>query len=415
MSAGLPSLAVLTPVILFAAGCALNDRVDNRVSTYDIAAERARDEMILTNIIRASRAEPLAFLQLGQVTGAATAGGQLGLPSLVLGPPATSAATQALQQQAVFGANAAESGFAPNSVNMTGSTNFNVSPSETKEFYQGLLDPVGPETLHAFVGQGIARELLFYLFTEKLIETWHGAVQQFPNDPHDQNYQKEFEDYVILAIRYGISAEEDPSDVDRIQKEKRENLEKKFNVTVDVSTAAQQAAPEEQKPKWRLCFDLALADPKFAKPNGRAPICGSHQEPLGSQGRPLDPQTVTFPSSQGGTVVLQVQPRSTFAIFQFLGRLVAETKQGTTPIILQSSEATDPGGPFEDSYLFVLTNGSASGCFLEVNYEGQNYCVPNQGPGAINTKRILGLLAQLLALNTTVNEIPTTPQVQVVP
>ena len=154
----------------------MNDRVDNRVSTYDIAAERARDEMILTNIIRASHAEPLAFLQLGQVTGGATAGGQLGLPSLVFGHPATLAATRALQEQAVFGANAAASGFAPNSVNMTGSTNFNVSPSETKEFYEGLLEPVDPETLHAFVGQGIARELLFYLFTEKLVETRSGAV-----------------------------------------------------------------------------------------------------------------------------------------------------------------------------------------------------------------------------------------------
>jgi hypothetical protein len=417
MSIGLPSLAVLAPVVLFGAGCAYNDRVDNRVSTYDIAAERARDEMILTNIVRASRAEPLAFVQLGQVTGSATAGGQLGLPSLVLGPPAASAATQVLQQQAVFGANAAETGFASNSVNMSGSTNFNVTPTETKEFYEGLLEPVDPETLHAFVGQGIARELLFYLFTEKLIEKRAGAVHQFLNDPLDQDYTKEFQEYVNLAIQSGISAEEDPRDVDRIQKEKRENLAKKFDVTVDVSTATQNGgqSAEEQKPKWRLCFDLTLSSGIYAKRNGRAPMCGSHDEPVDPQGRSLDRQTVTFPSPKGGTVVLQVQPRSTFAIFQFLGRLVAESRRGNPPIALQSIEATDSGGPFEDQDLFVLTSGSPNGCFLELNYDGQNYCVPNQGSGAINTKRILGLLAQLLALNTSVNEIPTTPQVQVVP
>ena len=43
-------------------GCAYNDHFDNRVARYDVASEKARDEMILTNIIRASRAEPLAFL-----------------------------------------------------------------------------------------------------------------------------------------------------------------------------------------------------------------------------------------------------------------------------------------------------------------------------------------------------------------
>ncbi len=390
----------------------MNDRVDNRVSTYDIAAERARDEMILTNIIRASHAEPLAFLQLGQVTGGATAGGQLGLPSLVFGHPATLAATRALQEQAVFGANAAASGFAPNSVNMTGSTNFNVSPSETKEFYEGLLEPVDPETLHAFVGQGIARELLFYLFVEQLTEEHGGITHQYLNDPSDEGF-KTFTSYVNEAIEFGISSEPDPHDADQIQKEKRENLAKKFNVTVDVSTAQAGGQKEEQKPKWRLCFDLTLPD--SPKPNGRSPICGSHDRPLDSKGRALGPQTVTFPGPQGGKVILQVQPRSTFAIFQFLGRLVAEARQGAAPITLTTREATDPDGPFADADLFLLTNGSPSGCFLEVGYEGQSYCVPNQGPGAINTKRILGLLAQLLALSTSVNEIPTTPQVQVIP
>jgi hypothetical protein len=44
-----------------------------------------------------------------------------------------------------------------------------------------------------------------------------------------------------------------------------------------------------------------------------------------------------------------------------------------------------------------------------VDYEGLNYCVPAEG--AANTKRILGLLVQLIALNTSVEDIAITPNV----
>ncbi len=411
MSISLPSLAFIAPIVLFGAGCAYNDRVDNRVSTYDIAAERARDEMILTNIIRASHAEPLAFVQLGQVTGSAAASGQLGLPSVVLGPPATSAATQVLQQQAVFGANAAAAGFTSNSVAVTGSTLFNVTPSETKEFYQGLLLPVTPQTLEGFVGQGIARELLFYLFTEKIIEEKAGATTVYRNDPNETNFPMpfpgsttpSFQYYVELAWNYGLSAEEDPYDKKRLEKEKKG--------TIYAASATGNESEKGAKAVWRLCFDPILANPKYPN-NGNRPRCRTDDKMPGPQA-PEKEYTVTFPEhpdGSGAKVSLIVQPRSTFAIFQFLGRLVAE-ERGGEPIELRSAEAIGER-PFEDHYLFVLTGGSPGDCFLDVSYDGQNYCVPDN---AFNTKRILSLLAQLLALNTSVNEIPTTPQVQVVP
>jgi len=49
----------------------------------------------------------------------------------------------------------------------SGSTSFNVTPSETQDFYQGLLEPVEPQTLALFKEQGIADEILFYLFTSR--------------------------------------------------------------------------------------------------------------------------------------------------------------------------------------------------------------------------------------------------------
>ena len=45
----------------------------------------------------------------------------------------------------------------PTGMTTSGSTNFNVTPSETQDFYQGLLEPVEPQTLALFKEQGIAR------------------------------------------------------------------------------------------------------------------------------------------------------------------------------------------------------------------------------------------------------------------
>ena len=63
-----------------------------------------------------------------------------------------------------------------------------------------------------------------------------------------------------------------------------------------------------------------------------------------------------------------------------------------------------------------LTGGDVglkgAGCFLTVDYGGKGYCVPDS---ALNTKRILGLLAQLLALSTTVQDVGITQQVQLLP
>ena len=88
MGRRISKIAAAAATAALVAGCAYNDHFDNRVDRFDIASEQARDQMILTNIVRASKAEPLAFQSLGQITGSNTSSLQMGLPSLVLGPAA---------------------------------------------------------------------------------------------------------------------------------------------------------------------------------------------------------------------------------------------------------------------------------------------------------------------------------------
>jgi len=385
-------VAAVAATAALVAGCAVSDHFNGRVDTFDVATEQSRDVMILTNVVRASRAEPLAFLQLGQIIGGNTTSAQMGLPSLVIGPTAanpTSAAgaaassTHYLDHQVVFGANPGASGFAPNSITTSGSTTFNITPAESKDFYEGLLLSVEPQTLARFSEQGVARELLFYLFTEKVIEEKNGKVLQFVNNPLDPSFDA-FQHYVDLAMRYGLSAEPDPGE----KPAKPAPGDKKDDESASAG------------PDWRLCFDRGAWAPD-TKPAGNEPMCGSKT-------RMPNPRMVSFLDPHGVRVKVNVLPRSTFGIFQFLGRIVAGGEEHA--IKLKTPDAIGQP-PLADDNLFVVDVGkSGESCFLSVDYAGQTYCVPQDG--AYNTKRILGLLTQLIALNTSIRDIAITPQVQ---
>jgi len=398
-------IAVAAATAAFVTGCAYNDHFDNRVDRFDIASEQARDQMILTNIVRASKAEPLAFLQIGKVTGVNSSSNQMGLPSLILGPSvpefakgvtgaASTYSAAQLGKQWVFGANPGASGFAANSLTTSGSTTFDVNPSETKDFYRGLLLTVEPETLAFFSEQGVAPELLFYLFTEKIVEEKAGHVTQYVNDPLEPEKFAGFQHYVGLAMTYGLAAEPEPGAAKAKPAKKSGGGAKGGADNTSDSTASDSA----QGPDWRLCFDRSAWGPevKFADNH---PMCGSHE-------KLANPRMVTFRDREGREVKLQVFPRSTFAIFQYLGRIVAAGDAGV--ITLRTADAIGAGA-LQDDKLFVLSRSGPASCFVSVDYGGGGYCVPDD---AINTKRILGLLAQLLALNTSVRDISLTPEVR---
>jgi hypothetical protein len=390
---------ILGALTLLMPGCAYNDQFDNRIGRYDLAAAQSRDAMILTNVIRASHAEPLSFVQLGQISGSNTVGAQMGLPSLILGPlvpAATSAATHALQSESIFGANpAGGSGYVGNSASLSGSTNFQVTPSESKDFYVGLLHEVNPQILQLFIQQGVAREVLFYLFTDKLIVERGGVKMELRNDPLDREKFPEFQKFVSLAMKYGLSSEPVPVPGGTSREAKKPML-----LSSEMATGGILLKPgkSEESKKYQLCFDL----PRNVTPAANAPICGDSTVAA-------EEHTVSYKDHEGVAVKLQVLPRSAFAIFQYLGRIVAAGEAGR--ILLKSPEAIDQP-PLQDEVLFVVTNASSGPCYLNVDYEGLNYCVPAEG--AANTKRILGLLVQLIALNTSVEDIAITPNVRII-
>ncbi|MDR3462328.1 MAG: hypothetical protein P4L76_08445 [Beijerinckiaceae bacterium] len=360
------------------------------MNRFDVAAEQARDAMILTNIVRASHSEPLSFVQLGKVSGANTSTATVGLPSLLLGPLSPVVATANLQKDVLFGASAGGgNGYVGNSASTSGSTNFDVSPNETKDFYRGLLTEVEPRTLEFFQEQGMSRELLFYLFTASIVEQRNGHVVETRNDPLSPAFPA-FQRSVALAMEYGLSSEPVSSPHAKPAKTKGAN---------DKQTKS--SADDDAQQPWQLCFRRTLVKSTLNS-GSLSPICGSGQ-------KSPDPRSVSFRGGHAEIVKLTVVPRSTFAIFQYLGRILVAGEAGR--VRLMSAEAID-SPPVQDEFLFTVVEGGLNSCFLSIDYEGQSYCVPLRG--AANTKRILSMLTQLIALNTSVDEVPVTPTFRVI-
>ena len=129
----------------------------------------------------------------------------------------------------------------------SGSTSFNVTPSETQDFYQGLLEPVEPQTLALFKEQGIADEILFYLFTQQVVEEREGSGReiQFVNDRLDPSYEG-FHHYVELAMTVRTVRRTRRQAPSRASRPRRPRSDAKN------SERRHEAAPVTD---WRLCFN----------------------------------------------------------------------------------------------------------------------------------------------------------------
>jgi hypothetical protein len=96
---------------------------------------------------------------------------------------------------------------------------------------------------------------------------------------------------------------------------------------------------------------------------------------------------------------VEIGTRSTFSIYNFLGRLVGN--QESVVNLLNTAEWSD------DAHVLTVVKGAAIGCFSSVGFDLGVYCVPIDG--AANTKRTFSILSQLLALKTTTGDLQLQP------
>ena len=385
---------------LLGACSAVDNAIDPRYDSINRGTANARNESILLNIVRASHNAPLNFVAFSRVSGTTSISGNAALPNFLVGPYTKPPLAPGVAAPAFSVLPSPARDVIFNKDNLGGSTtatnNFDVSPLETRDFYQGLLRPVDLLILNYFLRQGYSRELLFWLFVESVRQTGVGPPVEFLNDPDEKRacvtmlgQERCFRHMVDIAMASGLTVE----------------------VKLE-STGGKGGKGGGTRTIARLCFDPVLA--ARAKREYH-PIIFSYLLTAQTGHRPrckVDPWAPNIASdtlvfnlvgSRFGVVRYEIVTRSTFGIYQFLGRILAQQREDA--LIVRG-----PADLIEDPRILGLRRDSSEGCFADVSFQGEFYCIPVRG--AENTKRILSLLAQLVALNTNTFDLNITPTVR---
>jgi hypothetical protein len=420
--------------------CAVVDPVDNRYDTVSRSLAKARNESIFLNLVRASHDYPLSFTVVANVTPSLTNTTSFSLPSFLLGPhvgsyPGGGTVTSPLftpGRDVIFGNTTAGNTTAV-------STNFSVSTQETSAFYQGFLKPIDLQTLAYFIRQGYSRELLFWLFTDSF-------TLELPNAPPFGYHYSPPEDYGCSQI--------DPKHrcfIDWVHNAAYTGL------TVEEKT--EQASSSSSPPKGgagsgsggstkgtsyaRFCFNPVLAQQaassvapglvQVAQGNldvQRSVLFKSNLTCGSPDWRPTENKDIaqadilplTFSptgSESGPKISFTITPRSAYGVFVFLGTLMKMQREHLEPT---RYAFIPPNRPYaaeppvletvhEDPALITVMQNLGGQCFVHTWFEDGDYCVPEQ---AATTKRIFGLLAQLIAIQTAAADLSITPVVRVI-
>jgi hypothetical protein len=165
--------------------CAEIDNIESRTETINRGVADYYNESILLNILRASKSEPLAFVSVSSVTGHNTVTGNIGFPTITVGPH-----TPVISPAQVPARNYS---FGPNTASRSVANDWTASVVDDAASYAGLLAPVNPAIIGFFLNQGYSRELLFFLFVDRIKIA---DIRSKTTDPvTEEKYYRVFEEY----------------------------------------------------------------------------------------------------------------------------------------------------------------------------------------------------------------------------
>jgi hypothetical protein len=408
---------------------AVDSTIEPRYDTFNRQLERARNEAILLNIVRAEHDWPLAFSTISQLSPTFQNTTTLGVPQFLLGPNQRCSPFPSVPcisppptpgRDVIFGGQ----NQATNATTIT--TGFTVAPNEDRNFYDALLRPVDLHILSYFIRQGYSRELLFWLFSDSVeVGPPSHAIGFQYNPPYEFGCNKRdtkdrcVHEWAEIAVITGLSVEETAINVGESGGGSDSKGDSK-------GSGGGKGAVEFA----RFCFSTVLADRGMrAMDPGRlayiranyidkgltlssfTPRCGEPWDPLRDN---VVGDVLTF---RAGPVMFRIVPRSAYAIFQFLGKILLQSMQQLPPAEGAWLPRPDEELPLlstirEDDRLLNIVVNSSEDCFVETRFIEGTYCVPEHH--SANTKRIFGLLTQLIALQTTASDLAITPTVRVV-
>jgi len=422
------TLTVLSGAILagLPAGCPMptKEGIAKNTTEYNMVAEKAGNEMLLLNIVRASKRRPMYFTSFGKLTGQMSfevGTGSINIPFGRIGG----------------GLNGSYS-IAPNA-GYKYSPLFDLSVLDTQEFTRGIMAPVPMKTFEYYWSQGWPKEMLLHLFIRRIeIKDPNDPnfVKTYDNDPEDPcdftNYQKQ-----ISTKKWKWEIEEANAtsigDVNANEALKLQNLIEvhKAGLTlteVKNNNKAQEKDKDEDNNKMKLC--LSQAKYVFTRePNDpNDPIKKTARkkkydkmtiEEKMHQKITLSPRD-SRPGNMGNKLQITIYLRSPEAILYYLGEIMRaenRTKDPNIPMIPAGSGECK-GIKAKLFYALDAPNEDVTPC-VSVDYEGTKYVIPGD-PNSYErccedrSMHVLSLVSQLIGLQKKSSEAPATATVSVI-
>lgn len=182
--------AVIAALGMALAGCAATTTTSKVAVDYNRIFASARNEVLVTNILRAADREPLQFSTMGTVTGTVRNSGTIDLPiPSLIGKGATILSPEITVNEGI-------------------NPNVSIIPLSSKEFTEGILRPVTLDEVSYFINQGWDPELVLELVVGGVICP-NGAVVFNRGDFGDPHYEA-FADMFAAADRSPIHSVGNP-------------------------------------------------------------------------------------------------------------------------------------------------------------------------------------------------------------
>jgi hypothetical protein len=341
----------------------------------------AADTLLVVNILRARDGAPLHFTTIGAIHGAFTVSAGIG-----------------------YDLTAVNNGVQPAGL-VASNPSFDIGPLDRQEFARGLLRPIDPALFRLLSDHGLPDPLLLHLLVSRFDEGPGGRA--IPNEPGNPDFAAAVE----ALTRHG-----------RLQ----------FNGYTRLIplgprlTAAQAAAPEilsdlrqpgvslrPDGPGWRLYRPVGQLALCIAEGGGRHRALAMDNEapqvsPMNQEGDPCTAEEVVdhpMPPGHAAPPGLGWYLRSVEEVLRHLGALQRREDAGQ-PSRIRIGEATPR--------LFRLWPSPPPRPRLAVDYRGGRWWVAEQDAREDLTLSVLALTAQLLNLQKSAGEIPSTGTLRLV-
>jgi hypothetical protein len=370
-------------------GCIPPRAISSRAVDYNVAAEEARSEMLLLNVLRARDRKPMVFTGLTHFSGSLRASAGIGA-TVETGPDAGN-----LQV------------FTP-SVEASDAPSFDVAVLDSQEFTRGIMTPLRFETAEYFWDQGFNRELLLLLAVERVeivCPGRNGAAQDLrilDNDPQNPEFGA-FQS-LLYAMADSGRWEPDPHQVEAV------------GPPVDAASLArpetliQIAGSElELRPVANSTFQVERPTTKRRLAVPGIAVCGAAEGELR-----LYDSKVTFekvarraPEEIRGRIVF----RSPQSVLYYLGELI---RPGGERVLLRPRSTSQT----ENSrrLLVVREGGGCARADVRVQYDGSRFQIPRGidecDPG--RSMQVLAFAGQLLSLQQSSRDMPAVGTFRVV-